>query len=211
MVDPTRFWNRSAARYARKPVRDEAAYQAKLAWTRRVLGPQMRVLELGCGTGSTALAHAPFVQQIVATDSAEAMIRIARDKAERAGASNVAFAVETAEAPSQPEGGFDAVLAMNLLHLLDEPEEAVRRVFRLLRPGGAFVSTTACLRDFRGPLALVLPVLLPSMRLVGLAPPVRTFGAAELVAWVEGAGFEIEERRPQDAGRALFLIARKPV
>lgn len=55
MTRSTRFWDRIAARYARKPVADEAAYQKKLAVTREYLRPDMEVLELGCGTGFTYL------------------------------------------------------------------------------------------------------------------------------------------------------------
>ena len=206
MADPTAFWNRIAARYARRPIADEAAYRTKLDRTRAILSPEMRVLELGCGTGSTALAHAAHVREIVATDFSEAMIRIARDKAEAAGVENVRFALGDAGAADQPEGAFDAVLALNLLHLLDDPEAGVRRAFALLKPGGAFVSATACIREMNPTLRLALPV----MRLVGLAPRVSVFGAADLLRWMEGAGFAIEHRWSQDDGRTLLLIARKP-
>ena len=49
MTHSARFWDRIAARYARKPVADEAAYQKKLAVTREYLRPDMEVLEFGCG------------------------------------------------------------------------------------------------------------------------------------------------------------------
>ena len=57
------FWNRIANRYSKQPVGDETAYQKKLQITRDYLEPHMEVLELGCGTGSTAIAHAPPARQ----------------------------------------------------------------------------------------------------------------------------------------------------
>ena len=51
------FWNRMAARYARQPVADDAAYQHTLAMTHEHLHPEMTWLAFGCGTGSTALLH----------------------------------------------------------------------------------------------------------------------------------------------------------
>jgi methylase of polypeptide subunit release factors len=51
----------------------------------------MTVLEFGCGTGSTAIAHAPYVKRILATDVSAKMIEIARANAERAGIENVTF------------------------------------------------------------------------------------------------------------------------
>ena len=53
-----RFWDRIAIRHAAKPVPDEKVYERKLAITREYLNRQ--VLALGCGTGSTAIAYAPY-------------------------------------------------------------------------------------------------------------------------------------------------------
>jgi cyclopropane fatty-acyl-phospholipid synthase-like methyltransferase len=66
----TAFWNKLADKYSRRPVADEAAYKKKLEVTRKYFEPNMEVLEIGCGTGSTAIAHAPFVRHIRATASA---------------------------------------------------------------------------------------------------------------------------------------------
>ena len=53
------FWDRIAPKYAADPIADPAAHEATLERTRRLLGPGHRVVEIGCGTGSTALALAP--------------------------------------------------------------------------------------------------------------------------------------------------------
>jgi cyclopropane fatty-acyl-phospholipid synthase-like methyltransferase len=64
----TAFWNKLADKYSRRPIADEAAYQKKLDVTRQYFEPDMEVLEIGCGTGTTAIAHAPFVKHIHATE-----------------------------------------------------------------------------------------------------------------------------------------------
>lgn len=81
MTPSPRFWDFIATRYARQPVPDEAVYQRKLEITRGVLEPHHEVLELGCGTGSTAIAHAPHVRQVRAVDISPRMLDIARRKA----------------------------------------------------------------------------------------------------------------------------------
>jgi cyclopropane fatty-acyl-phospholipid synthase-like methyltransferase len=53
MVRPSKFWDRMAERYAKRPVANEDAYRKKLEVTRSYLEPDMQVLEFGCGTGST--------------------------------------------------------------------------------------------------------------------------------------------------------------
>ena len=62
----SKFWDKIADRYSKSPVADEESYQRKLQVTREYLRPDMKVLEFGCGTGSTAITHAPFVNHIQA-------------------------------------------------------------------------------------------------------------------------------------------------
>ena len=54
-----KFWDGIAERYAARPVTDEAAYADTLARVRSYLGPDDRVREIGCGTGSTTPRLAP--------------------------------------------------------------------------------------------------------------------------------------------------------
>lgn len=204
--NPTiRFWDRTADRYARSPVRDEAAYRHKLAVTQEYLRPDMAVLEFGCGTGSTALVHAPFVGRILATDVSGRMLEIARSKAAAAGVGNVEFRQSAFDELEAPDGGFDAVLALSILHLLADRGAAIARVHRLLKPGGVFVSSTVCLGDFMAWFRLLAPL----GRAVGLLPLVRVFTAAELEADLVAAGFRIERRWHPGRGKAVFLVARK--
>ncbi len=79
------FWDRIAPAYSRQPVADSETYTRKLAATQALMQPSMTVLEFGCGTGSTALAHASHVAQIDATDVSAAMIAIGQQKARDAG------------------------------------------------------------------------------------------------------------------------------
>lgn len=94
MNPSSRFWDRIAERYSKRPVADEASYQKKLAVTRTYLRPEMKVLEFGCGTGSTAITHSPFVKHIRAIDISSKMLEIARGKATRGGVGNVTFEQE---------------------------------------------------------------------------------------------------------------------
>ena len=200
------FWNRIAKRYARSPVKDEAAYEAKLAMTREFLTPDARVLEIGCGTGSTAIRHAPHASHILATDVSERMIEIARDKAATAGIENVEFAVAPAEGLSVPDGSLDMVMAHSILHLVDDYDAVLARAHRWLKPGGTFVTSTPCLSDMVPWLRFVAPVA----RLVRLFPPtLRFFSEGDLTASLEARGFAVERRYRPNAKSATFLIARK--
>ncbi|MEM9841084.1 MAG: SAM-dependent methyltransferase, partial [Pseudomonadota bacterium] len=64
MPDKAKFWDRIAEKYARQPISNQKAYEIKLDLTREYFTPQSNVLEFGCGTGSTAILHAPYVAHI---------------------------------------------------------------------------------------------------------------------------------------------------
>ncbi|MDX5401003.1 MAG: class I SAM-dependent methyltransferase, partial [Rhodobacterales bacterium] len=60
-----RFWNRVAQRYAARPLTNPAADEAMLTDAASRLSPQHRVLEIGCGTGGTAIRLAQGVAAYV--------------------------------------------------------------------------------------------------------------------------------------------------
>ena len=205
MKPSDRFWDRIANKYSRSPVPDDAIYQHKLAVTRRYLDPQSDVLEIGCGTGTTAIYHAPFVRRIRATDISRNMIDIARDKAELAKVDNVSFEVSSAEDLEVDDNSVDVVLALSLLHLVDDRQTVIDDVYRMLKPGGVFVTSTACIGDKLAFFKYIGPV----GRRLGFMPLVRVFTTDELRESMLAAGFAIEYDYKPEKSHALFLVARK--
>lgn len=199
------FWNKIAAKYAARPVADEAAYQHKLAMTRELLRPDMEVLEIGCGTGGTAITHAPHVAHIRAVDISEKMIAIAKAKAADAGVTNIVFDVAEIGTLSVPEDSVDVVLALSVLHLLEDKQAAMGRIRQMLKPGGLFISSTTCLGDSMAWFKYFVPI----GRLLGQMPFVEVFTSEHLQEAVRSAGFNFEQSWQPAKGKALFLIARK--
>ena len=202
-----RFWNRSAARYAQRPIADQNAYLRKIALTQKYLNSEMDVLEFGCGTGSTALIHAARVRSYLATDASSRMIDIARDKVAENTLNNLRFVVATLDDMQHRQQAFDAILGLNILHLLRDPEQAINQAFRMLRRGGVFISNTACLQDTR---PYLRPVALLA-RMLRMAPCVKFLSRQQLERQLVRAGFQIEYRWvPETSKDVYFLIARKP-
>ena len=200
-----RFWDKTAAKYARSPIADEAAYRAKLELTRKHFRPDMDLLEIGCGTGSTAILHAPHVNSIRAVDISPAMLEIARGKAAEAGIANVTFEVGAADTFDAGADGYDMVLALSLLHLVPDWQGVIASVHRWLKPGGLFVTSTACMSDMLPVLKYVLPLL----RMLGKAPDVAFFSLDQLKQAHRDAGFEIIEEFQPGKRKASFLIAQR--
>lgn len=188
-TDDARFWDRIAPKYAADPIADSAGYEKSLERTISHLRMTDQVLELGCGTGTTALRLAPHVGQLLATDASAAMIDIARGKVEANAHRNIEFRQADAAADLTPETRYDVVLGFNLLHLVRDKRSLLDRVRAHLKPGGLFISKTPCLADMNPLIRLAVPV----MRLVGKAPYVDIFSAVELEAEIRAAGFDIIE------------------
>jgi len=200
-----RFWDRIAKRYARRQIADEAAYLEKLRISRDYLRPDKDVLEFGCGTGSTAIAHAPFVKHIRATDISSAMIEIARRRAAAENIGNVTFEQLRIEDLVVPPGSLDVVMGHSILHLLDDKEAAIAKVHDMLKPGAVFITSTPCLADIANWFKYVAPI----GRALGLIPLVRFFTADDLRNSLKEAGFEIAHDWQPGKGKALFIVARK--
>jgi SAM-dependent methyltransferase len=203
---PSRFWDHQAERYAKQPIPDEEAYERTLERVRAHLRADDRVLELGCGTATTALKLAASAREILATDYSSRMIAIGTEKARAAGVTNVRFRQCTLDDASLAAESFDVVLAMNLVHLFDDVPRRFARIATLVKPGGLFISKTPCLGDYGFSMRLVIPV----MRAVGVAPFVNFVTERSLVRDVRGAGMAVEETGmyPKKT-RSFFLVARK--
>ncbi len=203
-----RFWDRMARRYSKTPIKDEASYERKLAQTREHLRAEHQLLELGCGTGGTALRHAPSVDKITAVDYSNEMLDIARERAAAAGVENIEFLCASLESLTAEAGSFDVVLALSLLHLVDDRDDALARIFAWLKPGGVFVSSTACLAEHHGFLRYIKPVA----QRIGLFPSLEIFSVEALRGSIETAGFVIEDLWLQGHNRphVAFCVARRP-
>lgn len=200
-----RFWDKTAESYAESPIADEDTYQKKLELTRKYLTPESEVFEFGCGTGSTAILHAPYAKHILATDVSENMLKIARQRAEDAGVENITFKQAGIEDFDAGDREFDVVLGLNIIHLCKEPLAVMKKVNNLLKPGGYFIQSTACLSSS---MPYIRPVL-PLMRLFGKAPRVSMFSSKKLRGYLPGAGFSIAEDFVPGGRSAEFIVAKK--
>ena len=205
MDQSAKFWDKTAESYAARPIANEAVYDKKLEKTREYFERDMEVLEFGCGTGSTAIAHAPFVKHIQAIDFSSNMIEIAQGKADAAGVRNVTFATATIDDLEAADEAFDAVLALNILHLLKDKDAVIAKVHRMLKGGGVFVTSTVCL----GSMMKLLSWIVPIGKRFGLLPQVKAFSTQELQESLTRAGFTIDYQWVPGIARSIFVVAKK--
>ena len=205
-----RFWDRIAVKYAADPIADMAGYEATLRRVQGLLSNDQVVLEIGCGTGTTALRLVSFTRRLRATDVSAGMIAIARDKLAAKPLPQLSFDVADADAPVAGPGEYDAVLAFNMLHLVSDLDHALALAMQALRPGGLLISKTACIAELH---PLIRYLALPVMRAIGKAPPVLCFDAEVLQSAIARQGLDIvsvERHGTRGKDFRVFIVARKP-
>ncbi|MGS5085287.1 class I SAM-dependent methyltransferase [Hydrogenophaga sp. A37] len=205
-----RFWDRIARKYAADPIADMAGYEATLRRVKGLLSTDQDVLEIGCGTGTTALRLAPHTRRLLTTDVSASMIDIAIEKLAAQPVPQLSFAVADADAPVFGQAKFHRVLAFNLLHLVSDLDQALALAVQTLRPGGLLISKTACISEMN---PLIPYLALPLMRAIGKAPHVLCFNGDALVSAMEQQGLEIvsvERHGTRGKDIRVFIVARKP-
>ena len=193
------FWDRVAPLYdAFENTVNRASYEGTALAVAQMIGPGDEVLECACGTGAISAAIAPACARLVATDYSDGMLAQARKKLAKR--SNVT--VEQADITALPyaDDSFDVAVAGNVIHLLPDPEQALRELARVVRPGGTIILPTYIepLKRKQG----MIPALLARLG-VGFE---RRFTQASYRAFVEGMGYA-EARYPLVRGRIPCMIA----
>jgi ubiquinone/menaquinone biosynthesis C-methylase UbiE len=208
MVANAEFWNRIAQKYAADPIADQAGYDRTIERMRGILGSDDRVLELGCGTGSTALLLAGGTGSYLGSDFSAGMIAIAEEKLASSPVARLSFRVASAADLVGKGARHDAVLGFNYLHLVDNLPGTLAAIRELLVLGGLFISKTACLADMNPLVRLAIPL----MQLIGKAPHVNVLSATALQAAIREAGFDIvacEYHGTKRKDARPVIIARK--
>jgi ubiquinone/menaquinone biosynthesis C-methylase UbiE len=167
------------------------------------LQPGEKVLDVGCGTGTLAVAAWRKVRpegEVTGVDASPEMVELARRKAKKNGA-GAQFKVAPIEGLPFPDGSFDAVLSTFMLHHLpdDLKEKGFAEVHRVLKPGGRLVAV-----DLSGNKKSFLSRF---MALVGHSMP--SDYEERLIAGMKDARFaEVAERKTRFDYLA-FITARK--
>ena len=138
MKNRMNFWDRTAIIYDRFMRRDAAAYDRMYALLRPVVRDKT-VLELAAGTGLIAKHIANAAEYIEVTDASEQMIR----QAERENhAENLHFSVQDMFCLPYADAAFDVVIVSNALHIVPQPERALREIKRVLKDDGVLIAPT---------------------------------------------------------------------
>lgn len=128
----------AAAQYVDSPIHAHGDDLGRMVELAKLRGDE-RVLDVATGGGHTALAFAPHVRAVIATDLTPPMLAAAATFVRAHGAANVAFELADAEALPFPDASFDCVTVRIAPHHFPQPARFVQEVARVLRSGGLFI------------------------------------------------------------------------
>jgi len=135
---PEDVFSRRAARYATSKVHDD---KATLSWLVDAASPSKNevVLDVGTGTGHTALALAPRVRSVEAIDVTGEMLEEGRKLARKRGIENVAFRIGNSMSLPYADRSFDIVTCRRAAHHFTDLEMALGEMARVLKLGGRLI------------------------------------------------------------------------
>ena len=136
MKEKKNFWDRNARIYNRFMRKDRAAYETMYALIRPVVKAKT-VLELATGTGLIAKHIVNAAAHIEATDASAEMIAEAKRDNRSA---KLHFSVQDMFCLPYADGSFDAVIVSNALHIVPQPEKALREIRRVLKDDGVLIA-----------------------------------------------------------------------
>ena len=138
MKEKKNFWDRNARIYNHFMRKDHAAYEKMYELIRPVVKAKT-VLELATGTGLIAKHIVNAAAHIEATDASAEMITEAKRGNRSA---KLHFSVQDMFCLPYADGSFDAVIVSNALHIVPQPEKALREIRRVLKDDGVLIAPT---------------------------------------------------------------------
>ena len=166
------------------------------------------VLDYGCATGTVAIEIADKVKEIHGIDISSKMIGAAKRKAAERKIENIDFAQSTIFDERLKRESFDVVLALGILHLVEDRQKVIKRINELLKPGGLVISATECMGEKKSFITILLFLLMK----IGLFPSmIRFFKVSELEDSITNGNFQIVQTESLAHSPVNYFIVAKKI
>lgn len=136
------FWDKTAWLYDIAESLNPKAYRGMLKGVTAVVPEGAKVLDCAAGTGELSIAAAVKAESVLCTDMSLPMLEMARKKCAEKGIKNISFGERDILHLPDGDNTYDVSIAGNVLHLLEEPEKAVRELCRVTKDGGRVIVPT---------------------------------------------------------------------
>jgi len=205
------FWDKQAKRYDYSERQFEPVFKEIIAKTRKHLNINDNVLDFGCATGTKTKELAGGTKHIHGLDISPEMINEAIKKKDETNITNITFSQGTIFNDDFEKSSFDKIIAYGIIHLLEDNESVIQRIHELLKPGGLFISTTACLKDkmaFKNSIKFKAYLLIKRLGIFPLY--LNMFKANDVEELIVNQNFQIVEAEKIFHGISIsYIVARK--
>ena len=204
------FWDKVAHKFDKRSQKIDPAEIKTLENTKKHLSSGAIVLDYGCATGTIAIEIAATVKKIHGIDISSKMIDTAQRKAVERKIENIEFTKSTLFDAGFKKESFDVILALNIMHFLEDTQKVMKRINDLLKPGGLLISVTPCLREKKSFLNILIFLLLFIQTKTGMLPYIRFFKISEFEYSITHSDFHIiETEKLHSPGEQYFIVAKK--
>jgi 2-polyprenyl-3-methyl-5-hydroxy-6-metoxy-1,4-benzoquinol methylase len=168
------------------------------------------VLDYGCATGTMAIKVADKVKKIHGIDISRKMIDAAKAKVAKRKIINTDFTQSTIFDERYKSESFDVILALNILHFIEDTKKVMTRMNELLKPGGLIISVTPCLGEKKSFIKILIFLLVFLQTKMGIHPYIIFFRISDLEDSFADGNFQIvETENLRSTANQHFIIAKK--
>lgn len=210
-----KFWDMISNIYDKSVLmKYEQVYYKTVENTKNLLNVNDIVLDFACGTGLITNKIANHAKEIHAIDISSKMIDIAKRKANERKLANIDYTQSSIFDDIFKKESFNVILALNILHLLNNKKKIIQRINELLKPGGLFISGTLCLGQnksfIRYCFLSFLSFLLFLLSKIRLFPFLNCLKFSKLEGFVIEGNFQIiETENIPHSQPYMFIVAKK--
>jgi len=202
----TTFWDKRSEHYDKEIKQHDSLYDETIRRTKSLLVNTDVVLDFACASGEMSLDLAANVQKINGIDLSVNMIALANQKVLDRKVKNSNFEKTDIFDQCLESHDYSAVIAFNIIHLLDNPSKVLNRFNDLLPTGGLLITQTPCL----GEKNIIIQSLINVAQKLGVAPEIINLKYYELESLFSDSNFEIMESEIlEEKWKVRWIVARK--
>lgn len=202
MNNPEKFFDRVASKS--NPESNKTAKKV-IELTEAYLEKNYAVLDFGCGSGTITNNLAKSAQSIEGIDISSKMLEFAQQQTDELSITNVNYRQISIFDDQLKEESFDAIVAFNVLHYIDDMPALMDRVHSLLKPNGVFISSTACMKEKRSFLRTAVYL---AMKLRVL-PKIQFYKTTELESLITNGTFSLVKSEKISKLPEQFILVSK--
>ena len=196
------FWDKISDLYDAIEAINGSVYKEMTDTVERLVPAGAKVLDCAAGTGELSIAAAKKAESVLCTDLSGKMLKNAQKKAASLGIQNISFETRNLFRLDDPDETYDVVIAGNVLHLLTDPQAAVKELYRVTKKGGKLLLPTFTTAD-RG------RVLMKLYKFAGFAPE-HEYTPQEYKEMLQQTGYDVRAKLIRGRIPCTFAVIKKP-